>query len=84
MSQTAWGWSAAAVVVVAVLASLPFWLPGLVVALRVRIFALVNGDEGIPVPGKLVGTEEFKRLYADPAANGRSRGAGWSAAAQNS
>ena len=75
MSQTAWGWSAAAVVVVAVLASLPFWLPGLVVALRVRIFALVNGDEGIPVPGKLVGTEDFKRLYADPAANGRSRGA---------
>jgi hypothetical protein len=75
VSQAAWSWSAAAVAVVAVLASLPFWLPGVVVALRVRIFALVNGDEGIPVPGRLVGTEDFKRLYADPAANGRSRGA---------
>ena len=75
MSETAWSWSAAAALVVAVLASLPYWLPGIVVALRVRIFALVNGTEGIPVPGKLVGTDDFKRVYADPAADGRSRGA---------
>ncbi|ACU72972.1 Cytochrome P450-like protein [Catenulispora acidiphila DSM 44928] len=75
MSETAWSWSAAGVLVVAVLASLPYWLPGIVVALRVRIFALVNGTEGIPVPGKLVRTDDFKRVYADPAANGRSRGA---------
>ena len=75
MSAAAWTWCAAAVCVLAVAASLPSWLPGVVVALRVRIFALINGDEGIPVPGRLVGVEDFKQLYADPAANGRSRGA---------
>jgi hypothetical protein len=75
MSATAWTWLAVVVVVLGVAASLPYWLPGIVVALRVRIFALVNGDEGISVPGRLVGIEDFKRLYADPAANGRSRGA---------
>ena len=63
------------ILLIALLASLPYWLPNLVVGLRVRIFALINGDEGIPVPGKLVGTEDFKRVYADPAADGRSRGA---------
>lgn len=75
MSAAAWSWCGAALLLVAVAASLPYWLPDLVVALRVRIFALVNGDEGIAVPGKLVGTDDFKRVYADPAANGRSRGA---------
>ncbi len=62
---------AAAVVV----ASLPWWLPGRVVALRVRVFARVNGDEGIPVPGELIGVERFREVYAHPAAGGRSRGA---------
>ena len=75
MSATAWTWCAVVVIALAVAASLPYWLPDVVVALRVRIFALVNGDEGIPVPGRLVGIEDFKQLYADPAANGRSRGA---------
>ena len=75
MSTAAWTWCAVIVIVLGVAASLPYWLPDIVVALRVRIFALVNGDEGIPVPGKLVGIDDFKRLYADPAANGRSRGA---------
>jgi hypothetical protein len=60
---------------VAVAVSLPYWLPRAVVALRVRIFAWLNGDEGIPVPGRLAGTDVFRRLYADPAADGRSRGA---------
>ncbi|MCK2216767.1 cytochrome P450 [Actinomadura sp. ATCC 31491] len=59
----------------AVLASLPWWLPGRVVALRVLVFNRINGDEGIPVPGDLVGVERFKELYAHPAATGRSRGA---------
>jgi hypothetical protein len=49
-----------------------------VVALREWIFRRVNGAEGIPVPGPLVGPEDFERVYADPAANGRSRGAGLS------
>jgi hypothetical protein len=75
VSTAAWAWSAVVVIALAVAASLPYWLPDVVVALRVRIFALINGDEGIPVPGRLVGVEDFKQLYANPAANGRSRGA---------
>ncbi|WP_406640835.1 cytochrome P450 [Amycolatopsis sp. WGS_07] len=51
-------------------ATLPRWLPGRVVAMRNRIFALVNGDEGYQVP-----VEDFRRVYADPAADGRSEGA---------
>ncbi len=38
----------------------------------------MNGDEGIPVPGPLVRAEDFERVYSDPAADGRSRGAGLS------
>ncbi|HZC28013.1 MAG TPA: cytochrome P450 [Actinopolymorphaceae bacterium] len=53
-------------------------LPRAVVALRMRIFAVVNGDEGIRVPGPLVGPERFRAVYSHPAANGRSRGAGLS------
>jgi Cytochrome P450 len=56
-------------------ASLPYWLPPAIVRLRMRLFAHVNGDEGIPVPGDLVGAAHFKELYSHPAANGRSRGA---------
>ncbi|MBY8885455.1 cytochrome P450 [Streptomyces sp. PTM05] len=67
--------AARAAAAVAVLGSLPYWLPPAVVRLRVRIFARVNGEEGVPVPGPEVGTAAFERLYAHPAANGRSRGA---------
>lgn len=74
MTAAGWEWIAALAAVSAA-ASLPYWLPTLVVALRVRVFAFVNGDEGIAVPGDRVGVEDFKRLYADPAADGRSRGA---------
>nr|WP_225953630.1 cytochrome P450 [Kibdelosporangium phytohabitans] len=52
------------------LISLPFWLPDLVVRLRVRIFAHVNGSEGIQVE-----VARFRALYEHPAADGRSRGA---------
>ncbi|GAB7045315.1 cytochrome P450 [Catenuloplanes indicus] len=58
--------------------SLPRWLPATVVRLREWIFARVNGTEGIPVPGPLVGAEHFRRVYEHPAADGRSRGAGLS------
>jgi hypothetical protein len=51
------------------------WLPGRVVALRMRIFALVNGQDAVTIPGPRVGVADFRRVYADPAANGRSRGA---------
>jgi Cytochrome P450 len=57
------------------LASLPYWLPGAVVALRMRIFTLVNGDEGVAIPGREVDAAHFEEVYAHPAANGRSRGA---------
>jgi len=49
-----------------------------VIRLRQWIFKRVNGAEGIPVPGPLVGAEHFERVYSDPAADGRSRGAGLS------
>jgi hypothetical protein len=68
-------WLALPVAAFALAATAPYWLPGSVVALRVRIFAWVNGDEGVPVPGRQVGLDDFRRVYADPAANGRSRGA---------
>ncbi|MPZ81897.1 MAG: cytochrome P450 [Actinophytocola sp.] len=58
-----------------VLASLPYWLPRLVVNLRMRIFTRINGADGIPVPGDLVDITRFRRLYEHPATNGRSRGA---------
>jgi hypothetical protein len=59
----------------AFVASLPYWLPRAVVALRMRIFTWVNGEEGLAIPGKMVDVSHFKEVYANPAANGRSRGA---------
>jgi Cytochrome P450 len=50
-------------------------LPQAVVALRMHIFARVNGDEGIPIPGPLVDGEHFRAVYSHPAARGRSEGA---------
>jgi hypothetical protein len=64
-----------AAVAVAVAVSLPYWLPRLVVALRNRIFARINGDEGVPIPGRQVDVRHFIRVYSDPAADGRSAGA---------
>lgn len=61
--------------VLIVVASLPFWLPRLIVALRMRIFAMVNGDTGIAVPGPQVDVSDFRYLYEHPGADGRSRGA---------
>jgi hypothetical protein len=57
------------------LGSLPYWLPGAVVALRNWLFTRINGEEGIAIPGPLVGAEHFKQVYGHPAANGRSQGA---------
>jgi hypothetical protein len=72
VSPTDWLVAGVAVIVVA---GLPYWLPRAVIALRVRIFARVGGEEGIQAPGREVPAEEFKRVYGHPAANGRSRGA---------
>jgi len=56
-------------------ASLPFWIPALVVSLRMRNFTRINGEQGVAIPGKLVEASHFRQLYSHPAANGRSRGA---------
>lgn len=69
---------AGAVLAVAVLVTLPRWLPPAVVRLRERVFTAVNGAEGIPVPGPLVDAEHFEAVYSHPAADGRSAGAGLS------
>ncbi|MFF5727604.1 cytochrome P450 [[Kitasatospora] papulosa] len=53
-------------------------LPRAVVALRVRIFEKVNGDRAVTLPNATHGPEVFERVYAHPAANGRSEGAGLS------
>jgi cytochrome P450 len=58
-----------------VVASLPYWLPTMILALRARIFTRINGEEGIAIPGKRVDANQFMRVYSHPAANGRSRGA---------
>jgi hypothetical protein len=58
-----------------VLLTLPYWLPRSVVALRMWLFARINGAEGIAVPGDLVDVSRFLDLYSHPAARGRSRGA---------
>ncbi|WP_410569187.1 cytochrome P450 [Amycolatopsis sp. cmx-4-61] len=63
------------VLAAAAVVSAPAWLPRRVVALRMKIFALVNGQDAVTIPGPQVGAGDFKRVYADPAANGRSRGA---------
>ncbi|MET9146975.1 cytochrome P450 [Streptomyces sp. NPDC004042] len=55
-----------------------WWLPRAVVALRVRIFEKVNHDRAVTLPNAAHGPEVFERVYAHPAANGRSAGAGLS------
>jgi Cytochrome P450 len=57
------------------ISTLPRWLPPRVVALRMWIFARINGNEAIAVPGPLVDVTRFRDVYSHPAANGRSRGA---------
>lgn len=59
-------------------ASDTWWLPRGVVALRGRIFERVNGDRAVTLPDARYGPEVFERVYAHPAANGRSAGAGLS------
>src|SRR5215813_12639648 len=57
------------------LASLPYWIPAAVIALRMRIFTRVNGEEGVAIPEEAVDASLFKQVYSHPAADGRSRGA---------
>jgi len=57
------------------LISLPYWLPSLVIRLRMSIFTKVNGDEGIQIPGKQIDASKFKKIYANKSVKGRSKGA---------
>ncbi len=57
------------------LASLPYWLPAGILALRMCIFTRINGPEGLAIPGELADATIFKQVYSHPAACGRSRGA---------
>ncbi|WP_243754319.1 cytochrome P450 [Labedaea rhizosphaerae] len=56
----------------------PRWLPEQVVALRVKVFEKVNGDNAITFPNATVGPDRFREVYGHPSANGRSKGAGLS------
>src|SRR5215468_855015 len=58
-----------------VLVSLPYWLPPLVVRLRMSLFARINGGEALTLPDGELGPDAFRRIYAHPATSGRSRGA---------
>ncbi|HCT78430.1 MAG TPA: cytochrome P450 [Micromonosporaceae bacterium] len=40
-----------------------------------RIFAQINGSEGIVLPGNGIDAVGFRQVYSHPAANGRSKGA---------
>ncbi|HMI92323.1 MAG TPA: cytochrome P450 [Polyangiales bacterium] len=55
--------------------SLPYWLPQQLVALRMRLFTHINGENAVAIPGQLVDASRFKQVYSHPAADGRSRGA---------
>ena len=48
------------------------------IALRVKVFEKVNGDNAITFPNAVVGPDRFQELYGHPAATGRSKGAGLS------
>jgi cytochrome P450 len=67
--------TAAALAAGTLLLSTPAWLPRSVVALRMKVFARVNGEEGITFPNATVDADRFQELYGHPAANGRSEGA---------
>ncbi len=61
--------------IVLLVISLPYWLPSLVIRLRMSIFTKVNGDEGIQIPGKQVDASQFKKIYTNKSVKGRSKGA---------
>ncbi len=67
--------SALLILIIPLIISLPFWLPNLVIQLRMSIFTKVNGEEGIQVPGKEIKASEFKKIYANKSLKGRSKGA---------
>ncbi|MBC8025379.1 MAG: cytochrome P450 [Steroidobacteraceae bacterium] len=59
----------------ALLASLPWWLPPRVVQLRTWIFTRINGDAALLLPNESLGAAAFRELYANSSLGGRSEGA---------
>ena len=55
--------------------TLPYWLPALVIRLRMHIFTRINGEEALQLPNRQFGPEAFRRVYSNAAVTGRSRGA---------
>jgi hypothetical protein len=53
-------------------------LPDRIVALRGKVFQLVNGDNAITFPNERAGADRFAEIYSRPEARGRSKGAGLS------
>eukprot|EP00958_Prasinococcus_capsulatus_P020485 scaffold2674_cov333-Prasinococcus_capsulatus_cf.AAC.3 len=60
-------------------ASLPLWMPPLLIAVRFYIFRAINGEEGVELPNANLGVENdtFKKLYNDKACDGRSKQANY-------
>ncbi len=55
------------------MATLPLWLPRVVLKLRFFLFTRINGDEGMEIPNSTITAEHFMWLYSHPAANIRSQ-----------
>ena len=66
--------------VVMIMLSSPKWLPGIVVRMRMMLLTRINNGqagsgEGFEVPSKEIDSSEFKYLYRQRSAHGRSEGA---------
>ena len=64
-----------AIIAAGLLVSLPFWLPPVVVRLRMKIFTRINGEETLQLPNDSFGPAEFRQIYEHQGVRGRSRGA---------
>ncbi|MFG2878983.1 cytochrome P450 [Streptomyces sp. NPDC048337] len=58
----------------AVAASLPSWLPRLVITARNRVLAAAGSTEGVTIPGPRIGADRLKDVYTHPHAHGRGPG----------
>lgn len=63
------------ILVLLIFISLPYWLPVLVINLRMYLFTRINGEAALQVPNEDCDGEAFRKIYSHPAASGRSKGA---------
>ncbi|QLE74599.1 cytochrome P450 [Streptomyces rectiverticillatus] len=57
-----------------VAASLPSWLPRLVITARNRVLAAAGSEEDVTIPGPRIGADRLREVYAHPHAHGRGPG----------